>query len=97
MGEQDNLYVPVMELSSSEDKIERVTLSKPLLSEKDKTAIQRKLFPSEARERLTTYRAKLTVLIKWKVQGDDGAVKEYEEVRDCGLLPVMVRVSLHSG
>lgn len=73
--------------------IDRVTLSRPLLSDKDKTTVQRKIYPSEARERLTTYRAKLTAVIKWNEEGDKGEVRQYEEVKECGLLPVMVRVS----
>lgn len=75
-----------------QDRIDRVTLSRPLVSDKDKTTVQRRIYPSEARERLTTYRAKLTAVIRWKVFADDGSATEYEEVRECGLLPVMVRV-----
>jgi DNA-directed RNA polymerase I subunit RPA2 len=51
------------------------------------------MFPTEARERLTTYRAKLTASITWKVTGEDGESREYLETKECGLLPVMVRVS----
>lgn len=73
------------------DRISQVALGKPLVSDRDKTAVERRIFPSEARERLTTYRSRLTVTIKWKVTTDEGSTREYDEVRECGLLPVMVK------
>lgn len=42
---------------------------------------------------MTTYRSKLTVNIRWTVTDSDGVGREHEEIRECGLLPVMVRVS----
>ncbi|OXM78456.1 DNA-directed RNA polymerase I subunit RPA2 [Cryptococcus neoformans Bt63] len=72
-------------------RIDRVALSKPLVPEKDKLAVERRVFPTEARERLATYRSKLTVNIKWTVTDEDGNRKEFEEIKECGLLPVMVR------
>jgi len=55
--------------------------------------LHRALLTFQARERLTTYRSKLSVVIKWKVYDEDGSAKEHEEIRDCGLLPIMARVS----
>lgn len=70
-------------------------LSKPLVSDRDKLAVERRIFPSEARERLTTYKSKLSVSIKWRIHDEDGVTaREHEEIRECGMLPVMVRVSL---
>lgn len=73
------------------DRIAQVALGKPLVSDRDKNAVERRVFPTEARERLTTYRSRLTVTIKWKVTTDEGTTREYDEVRECGLLPVMVK------
>lgn len=75
------------------DRIQSINLAKPLISERDKTATERRSFPSEARERLTTYRSRLTVVIEFVLEDEDGSRKAYQETRDCGLLPVMVRVS----
>ncbi|EJT46891.1 DNA-directed RNA polymerase i polypeptide 2 [Trichosporon asahii var. asahii CBS 2479] len=72
-------------------RISQVALGKPLVSDRDKTAVERRIFPSEARERLTTYRSRLTVTIKWKVTTADGTTRESEEVRECGMLPIMVK------
>ncbi|WVF65732.1 hypothetical protein IAT40_000464 [Kwoniella sp. CBS 6097] len=72
-------------------RIDRVALSKPLVPEKDKLAIERRIFPSEARERLATYRSRLTVNIRWTVTGPDGVSREHEEIKECGLLPIMTR------
>ncbi|KAK4683850.1 DNA-directed RNA polymerase I subunit RPA2, partial [Tremellales sp. Uapishka_1] len=72
-------------------RIAQVALSKPLVPEKDKSAVERRIFPSEARERLTTYKSRLTVNIRWTVTGEDGQSEEHEEFRECGYLPVMLR------
>ena len=40
---------------------------------------------------MTSYRSRLTVNIRWKVTSEDGETIEHEEIKDCGLLPVMVR------
>ncbi|KAL1406093.1 hypothetical protein Q8F55_007776 [Vanrija albida] len=72
-------------------RIAQVALGKPLVSDRDKLAVERRIFPTEARERLVTYRSRLTVTIKWKVTTNEGTTREYEEVRECGLLPVMVK------
>lgn len=72
-------------------RIDKVAIGRPMVPEKDKLAAERRIFPSEARERLTTYRSRLTATIRWTYTGEDGQSIEHEEVKDCGLLPVMVR------
>ncbi|GHJ88216.1 hypothetical protein NliqN6_4618 [Naganishia liquefaciens] len=72
-------------------QIVQVMLNKPMIPDKDRTATERRVFPVEARERLTSYRAKLQARIRWTVSGPDGETASYEDVRDCGLLPVMVK------
>ncbi len=45
---------------------------------------------------MTTYKSKLTVRVRWTVtpgEGEEGAAATYEEARECGLLPIMVKVS----
>lgn len=81
----------VVEYVLTADRISQVALGKPLVSDRDKLARERRIFPTEARERLTTYRSRLTVTIKWKVTTVEGATREFDEVRECGLLPVMVK------
>lgn len=106
-------------------RISDVSIGRPLVPDKDKTAKERRVFPSEvsfefpfplsnlssrahsfppfflfllsarffrvqARERLTTYKSKMTARIRWSV--NEGP--EHEETRELGYLPVMVRVSL---
>jgi DNA-directed RNA polymerase I subunit RPA2 len=65
-----------------------------MVPDKDRQATERRVFPSEARERLTSYRAKLAVRIKWVVSGDDGETATFEETKDCGLLPIMIKVDV---
>ena len=65
-----------------------------MVPDKDRQATERRVFPSEARERLTSYRAKLAVRIKWVVSGDDGETATFEETKDCGLLAIMIKVGV---
>ncbi|KII95280.1 hypothetical protein PLICRDRAFT_169948 [Plicaturopsis crispa FD-325 SS-3] len=67
--------------------IEKVTIARPLVTDKEKTTKERKVFPTEARERLTSYRGRMTAKICWQV--NDNA--KQESIRDCGLVPIMVR------
>ncbi|KAH9833798.1 beta and beta-prime subunits of DNA dependent RNA-polymerase [Rhodofomes roseus] len=66
---------------------EAVTVGRPQVPEKDQQVRDNKVYPSEARERLTSYRGRMMVKLCWKV--NDGPVEV--ETKDCGLLPVMVR------
>ncbi|KAG8840129.1 hypothetical protein FRB91_006515, partial [Serendipita sp. 411] len=67
--------------------IEKVTVGRPMVSDKDRHSTERRVFPSEARERLISYRGRMTAKICWTV--NEGP--ENSETRDCGLLPIMVR------
>lgn len=58
-----------------------------MVPEKDRTAKERKVFPTEARERLTSYRGRMTVKLCWT----DISGQRHEMPKDCGLLPIMVR------
>ncbi|KAH7107897.1 beta and beta-prime subunits of DNA dependent RNA-polymerase [Auriculariales sp. MPI-PUGE-AT-0066] len=74
-------------------KIDSVSIGKPMVSERAKSTElsgNARVFPSElqARERLTSYRGRMTVKIVWSI--NDGP--EHTVTRDCGLVPVMVRV-----
>ncbi|KAI0711055.1 beta and beta-prime subunits of DNA dependent RNA-polymerase [Cerioporus squamosus] len=66
---------------------EQVSVARPMVPERDRDAVERRVFPTEARERLTSYRGRMMVKICWQV--NDGPVET--EMRDCGLLPIMVR------
>ncbi|KAI0784863.1 hypothetical protein C8Q75DRAFT_809751 [Abortiporus biennis] len=66
---------------------ESVSIARPMVPEKDTTAKVRKVFPAEARERLSSYRGRMTVKLCYRI--NDGPVET--ELRDCGLVPIMVR------
>ncbi|KAJ3487257.1 hypothetical protein NLI96_g3666 [Meripilus lineatus] len=61
--------------------------TRPMVSERDQQAKVRKAYPTEARERVTSYRGRMTAKICWRV--NDNPVET--EIRDCGLVPIMVR------
>ncbi|TIA70353.1 hypothetical protein E3P92_02805 [Wallemia ichthyophaga] len=65
----------------------QLNIAKPMVLDKDKNSLDRRVFPFEARERLTTYKSRMSVKIQLKV---DGQVKT-EFIRECGSVPVMVR------
>ncbi|KAJ7228170.1 hypothetical protein GGX14DRAFT_412159 [Mycena pura] len=67
--------------------IESVTIARPMVPEKDKHSTNRKVFPSEARERLTSYRGKMTIKLCWT----DPHGQKHEMPKECGLVPIMVR------
>ncbi|KAF8638614.1 hypothetical protein AX17_002155 [Amanita inopinata Kibby_2008] len=67
--------------------IEQVTVARPMVSDKDKTAKERRVFPSEARERLTSYRGRMAMKLCWT----DPSGQKHEIQKECGLLPIMVR------
>ncbi|PCH40776.1 beta and beta-prime subunits of DNA dependent RNA-polymerase [Wolfiporia cocos MD-104 SS10] len=66
---------------------EQVTVGRPQVPERDRQVKDNKVYPSEARERLTSYRGRMMAKLCWRI--NDGPVES--ETRDCGLLPVMVR------
>lgn len=47
------------------------------------------IFPSECRQRAATYRGKLSITVKWLVDGEDTG----NTVRFPGFVPIMVKVS----
>ncbi|KAI0717958.1 beta and beta-prime subunits of DNA dependent RNA-polymerase [Fomitopsis betulina] len=66
---------------------EAVTVGRPQVPEKDQQVRDNKVYPSEPRERLTSYRGRMMVKLCWRI--NDGPVEV--ETKDCGLLPIMVR------
>ncbi|KAM6496181.1 DNA-directed RNA polymerase I polypeptide 2, partial [Amanita muscaria] len=68
-------------------RIDQVTVARPMVSEKAKTAKERRVFPSEARERLTSYRGRMTIKLSWT----DPAGQRHDVHKECGLLPIMIR------
>ncbi|KAH9965972.1 hypothetical protein BC827DRAFT_1181297 [Russula dissimulans] len=69
--------------------IDQVSIARPMVPDKDRRAIERKVFPTEARERLTSYRGRMTVKLCWKVDEPGQTVRSI--IKDCGLIPIMVR------
>ncbi|KAG0281790.1 hypothetical protein BGZ95_010443 [Linnemannia exigua] len=67
--------------------VDEITLNKPMLSEKERNSTTRQIYPTEARERLNTYKGRLQAKLAWRV--NDGPV--VVETRDMGLVPVMIR------
>lgn len=59
-----------------------------MVPERDKTSKDRRIFPAEARERLTSYRGRMSIKLCW----EDGSGNKQEQTKDCGLVPIMVRV-----
>ncbi|CAI2174047.1 1708_t:CDS:10 [Funneliformis geosporum] len=67
--------------------IDDVMIAKPLLSENVRLAKSRQIYPTECRERLTTYAGKMTAKFCWQV--NDGPVNV--EAKYMGMIPVMVK------
>ncbi|GLB34109.1 putative DNA-dependent RNA polymerase [Lyophyllum shimeji] len=67
--------------------IEQVTIARPMVPDRDRDALERRVFPAEARERLTSYRGRMNIKLCWTdIQG-----QTHEMLKDCGLVPIMVR------
>ncbi len=66
--------------------LDNVQVSKPMLSDREDSSLNRFLMPRECRERGISYRAKMIGTLMYSVNG--GA--ERSEVRSLGLLPIMV-------
>lgn len=71
-------------------KIENVSCAKPEIDRKDKESVKRKIYPTEARERLVTYRARFYFQLRYKI--NDHTQWEKHDV-ESGQLPVMVKSS----
>ena len=67
-------------------RIDAVSLSRPLVPDRAKEARDRRVFPDECRNRLVSYRGRLTARVSWSVNYGP----EQSELRDMGLVPVMV-------
>ncbi|KIM75007.1 hypothetical protein PILCRDRAFT_79465 [Piloderma croceum F 1598] len=67
--------------------IDQVTLARPMVPDKASLVEDRRTYPAEARERLTSYRGRMTAKIRWKVNETEGE----SVIKDCGLVPIMVR------
>ncbi|KAG5639686.1 hypothetical protein H0H81_005869 [Sphagnurus paluster] len=67
--------------------IEQVTIARPMVPDRDREALERRVFPSEARERLTSYRGRMSIKLCWT----DISGQTHEMLKDCGLVPIMVR------
>ncbi|KDN44902.1 DNA-directed RNA polymerase I polypeptide 2 [Tilletiaria anomala UBC 951] len=67
--------------------VDSISLGRPQVHERARDAKERRVFPTEARERLVTYRAPLTARIQWSINGSPPST----EVRQLGLAPVMVK------
>ncbi|KAM0756551.1 beta and beta-prime subunits of DNA dependent RNA-polymerase [Meredithblackwellia eburnea MCA 4105] len=71
-----------------EMKVETVLVGKPMISLKGSEGSRERLvYPTEARERLATYAARMTARVVWSVNGGP----QQHETRDLGLMPVMVK------
>ncbi|KAM9904683.1 hypothetical protein OXX69_007471, partial [Metschnikowia pulcherrima] len=68
-------------------RVDSVSLARPLVPPTDKLSVNRKTFPSECRERMSSYRAKLVMKLSWSV--NDGP--EESETRDGGNVPIMLK------
>ncbi|KTW26472.1 hypothetical protein T552_02953 [Pneumocystis carinii B80] len=68
-------------------RVEEVQIAKPTLPTRERTCINRKILPSECRERFCTYKARLLLKLAWSV--NDG--EETTEIREFGQIPIMVR------
>ncbi|KAF8427444.1 DNA-directed RNA polymerase I subunit RPA2 [Tirmania nivea] len=70
-------------------RVEKIYVDKPKLSIKDKTSLNRLIYPSECRERHISYRSRLTVKLGLKVNNG-----EWQSIdRECGQIPVMLRTN----
>ncbi|CAH2355586.1 DNA-directed RNA polymerase I subunit Rpa135p [[Candida] railenensis] len=68
-------------------RVESVQLAKPSVSPNDKLSLNRRTYPSECRERMSTYRSRLMLKLNWSVNDGD----EVSEIREAGQVPVMLK------
>ncbi|OJA08010.1 hypothetical protein AZE42_01099 [Rhizopogon vesiculosus] len=71
--------------------IEEVSIAPPRVPDRDTWSTERKLFPAEARERLTSYRGRMQAKVCWSI--NENIHPDQCVMRDCGLVPIMVRSS----
>lgn len=70
-------------------RVESVQLAKPSVPVNDKLSINRRTYPSECRERMSTYRSRLMLKVTWSVNDGD----EVSEIREAGQVPVMLKTN----
>ncbi|MBW0462799.1 hypothetical protein O181_002514 [Austropuccinia psidii MF-1] len=70
-----------------EFSISEVLISNPLALEKGQNSIRDRIYPTEARERLTTYAGKISAKLTWSLNHGP----PHSEYRDFGFLPIMVK------
>ncbi|PWN51491.1 putative RPA135-DNA-directed RNA polymerase I, 135 kd subunit [Violaceomyces palustris] len=68
-------------------RVDSISMGRPTVPDRARDARERRTFPTECRERLVTYKARLTARFSWSVNG----APEQSEIRDLGQAPVMVR------
>ncbi|SCU84968.1 LANO_0C02938g1_1 [Lachancea nothofagi CBS 11611] len=68
--------------------VQQVSIAKPMSNDGVSSAVERKVYPSESRQRLSSYRGKLLLKLSWSV--NDGE-ESFTEIKDCGGLPVMLQ------
>ena len=69
-----------------EMRIDAISLSRPMVPDRAKDALDRRVYPDECRNRLVSYRGRLTARVTWSVNYGP----EQSELRDMGLVPIMV-------
>ncbi|ORY01079.1 beta and beta-prime subunits of DNA dependent RNA-polymerase [Basidiobolus meristosporus CBS 931.73] len=67
--------------------IEEVQIGRPTLPEKEHRSVNRLIFPTECRERFTSYKGKMQIKFCWRI--NDGPVNV--ETKALGQVPVMVK------
>ncbi|CEP63973.1 DNA-directed RNA polymerase I core subunit RPA135 LALA0_S09e06722g [Lachancea lanzarotensis] len=67
--------------------VEQVSIAKPTSNDGVSSAVERKVFPAESRQRLSSYRGKLLLKLRWSVNNGE---ETFSEIKDCGGLPVML-------
>jgi DNA-directed RNA polymerase beta subunit len=71
--------------------LEGATIGYPTVDEKNVFSKSVQVFPSECRERATTYKAKLSLTLKWELDGKSGG----SITKVVGQVPIMVKVCLN--
>ncbi|SCU80341.1 LAME_0B02674g1_1 [Lachancea meyersii CBS 8951] len=68
--------------------VEQVSIAKPMSNDGVSSAVERKVYPAESRQRLSSYKGKLLLKLKWSVNNGE---ETFTEIKDCGGLPVMLQ------
>ncbi|KIK98310.1 hypothetical protein PAXRUDRAFT_824005 [Paxillus rubicundulus Ve08.2h10] len=69
--------------------IEEVSIAPPRVPDRDTWSTERRVYPAEARERLTSYRGRMQAKVCWKI--NEETHPDQCVMRDCGLIPIMIR------